>query len=108
LYNAALQERIENYKFGKRLAAKRGDTKPDRKLDNWKSISYIDQQTNFTLLRKEVIEYSNIPVNLSRWVLKTVDKAFIKLFKNGSGFPRFKAKTRFKSFGFTEYWLILT
>jgi len=102
LYNAALQERIENYKFGKRIAAKRGATKPDHKLDNWKSINYIDQQTSLTLLRKEFIEYLYIPANLSRWTLRALDRAFMGLFKSGFGYPRFRSKSRYKSFGFAE------
>jgi len=103
LYNAALQERIENYKFGKRLAAKRGALKPDSKIDNWDFINLKHQQKNLTIIRSSHNEYSCLPTNLSRWTLKAVDNAFIKLFKNGGGFPRFKAKERFKSFGFVEF-----
>jgi hypothetical protein len=35
LYNAALQARIGNWEYGKALAAKRGATKPNPKLDAW-------------------------------------------------------------------------
>lgn len=42
LYNAALQERIQSYRYGQALAAKRGEALPDPKLDDWKPITKID------------------------------------------------------------------
>jgi transposase, IS605 OrfB family, central region len=88
LYNAALQERIECYK-------KTG-----------KSRSYMDQCQGLSEWRKEDVEF---PANLQRWTLKRLDNAYSAFFrrlkKNSgkAGFPRFRSKNRWKSFGFAEF-----
>lgn len=89
LYNAALQERIGCYQ-------KTG-----------KGRSYRDQCKSLTELRQDP-EFSNLPANLQRWTLKRVDDAFIGFFgriKRGikAGFPRYRGKHYWKSFGFAEF-----
>lgn len=83
LYNAALQERIDCYK-------KTG-----------KGRSYRDQCKAVTVLRKDP-EYSNVPANLQRWTLMRLNHAYEGFFKRG-GFPRYRGKERWKSFGFAEF-----
>lgn len=88
LYNAALQERIEAYR-------KAGASR-----------SYINQCTGLTALRQDA-EYTVFPTTLQRWPLKKLDLAFAAFFarvKRGEkpGFPRFKGRDWFKSFGFTD------
>lgn len=88
LYNAALQERIDCYK-------KTG-----------KSRTYMDQCRAVTELRKEDAEF---PVNLQRWTLKRLEESYAAFFRrlkrnNGkAGFPRFRGKSGWRSFGFAEF-----
>ena len=88
LYNAALQERIECYK-------KTG-----------KSRSYMDQCRGLSEWRKED---ADLPANLQRWTLKRLDNAYSAFFRRlkkssgKAGFPRFRSKSRWKSFGFAEF-----
>lgn len=90
LYNAALEERIDCYR-------KTG-----------KSLSRFDQQRSVTLCRAEIPEMAVIPANIQRATLKRLDEAFSGFFrriKTGAkaGFPRFKGRDHFKSFGFAEF-----
>lgn len=90
LYNAALEERIACYQ-------KTG-----------KSISYIDQCRSLTLCRASIPDMSALHVNVQRATLKRIDTAFAGFFsrlKSGAtpGFPRFKSKHHYKSFGFREW-----
>ena len=90
LYNAALEERIGCYR-------KTG-----------KGRSYIDQAKALTECRRDVDGMSGLPVNLQRWTLKRLDAAyqgfFSRLKKSGkAGFPRFRSKSRWRSFGFAEF-----
>lgn len=91
LYNAALEERIDCYR-------KTG-----------KSISYIDQFKSLTLCRRALPEMSELPVTLQRWTLKRVDDAFQAFFRRlkarhgNAGFPRFRNKSRWETFGFREF-----
>jgi putative transposase len=90
LYNAALQERVEAWK-------KAG-----------LSISKIDQNKSLTQVRSFDEAYAAVPVAMSRWSIARVDDAFKGFFgraKRGEkpGFPRFKARARWKSFGFAEW-----
>ena len=78
LYNAALEERINAYKHSK------------------KQISYIEQQNQFTLVRKDLQEYGSISSPLMRGVLKRLDNAYRRFFKHG-GFPRFKSRRRYRT-----------
>lgn len=87
LYNAALQERIEAYRVQR------------------KSVSKREQEKELTQLRKEVPEYSEFNAQSQQKTLKRLDLAFQNFFrrvKNGEtpGFPRFKTKDLFRSFGF--------
>ncbi len=90
LYNAALQERIEAWR-------KAG-----------KSVSKIDQNKSLTQIRSFDEAYASIPVSLSRWSLARLDDAMAGFFarvKRGQspGFPRFKPRSRWNSFGFVEW-----
>ncbi len=90
LYNAALQERVDAWKKAK------------------VSISKIDQFKSLTEIRGFSDTYKDVPVALSRWTIAKVADAFTGFFsrlkKGGkAGFPRFRSKGRWKSFGFSEY-----
>ena len=92
LYNAALAERIEAYR-------KTG-----------KAPTLYDQCKSLTVIRADdPAGYGALPVTLSRWPLKKVDLAFKAFFsrlkaKNGrAGFPRFRGKAGWRSFGFAEF-----
>jgi putative transposase len=90
LYNAALEERIGAFRNA-------GVTR-----------TYIDQCKALTEWRQSDPEAVSVPVCLQRWTLKQVDEAFRGFFrrvKAGTkpGFPRFRGKGRFDSFGFREF-----
>jgi putative transposase len=88
LYNAALQERIDCYQ-------KTG-----------KGRGYHDQCKALTELRADP-EFSSVPANLQRWTLRRVDEAYQAFFGRvmrgtKAGFPRFRGRGWWKSFGFNE------
>jgi len=90
LYNAALEERIGAYRNA-------GITR-----------TYIDQTKALTEWRGSDPEASALPANLQRATLKRVDDAYKGFFRrvaNGGkpGFPRFRGKGRFDSFGLIEF-----
>lgn len=90
LYNAALEERIDCY----------------RKTGGGRT--YIDQFKALTECRRELPEMAALPANLQRWTLKRLDDAYAGFFrrlKRGDkpGFPRFRAVSRWDSFGFAEF-----
>src|SRR5258706_8405868 len=90
LYNAALEERIGAYR-------KAG-----------KTITYFDQSKGLTELRRDDAEFSGLPVSLQRATLKRLNEAyrgFFRRVKAGGkpGFPRFRGKGWFDSFGFREF-----
>lgn len=90
LYNAALQGRIEAY----------------RKAS--KTVTLYIQQQELTELRQEP-EFAAIPANLQRWTLRRLDEAYQAFFRRlkakgeKAGFPRFRGKGRWDSFGFSEF-----
>jgi putative transposase len=90
LYNAALEERIGAYR-------KAGST-----------ITYVDQTKGLTEWRHDDAQARGLPVNLQRATLKRLDEAyqgFFRRLRTGSkpGFPRFRGKGWFDSFGFREF-----
>src|SRR5476651_2219625 len=90
LYNAALEERIDAY----------------RKAHVTRT--YFDQSKALTEWRHEDPEASALPVNVQRATLKRLDEAykgFFRRVKSGGkpGFPRFRGKGWFDSFGFQEF-----
>ena len=91
LYNAAMTERIDCYRR------------------TGKSRSYIDQAKALTECRADIKEMSALPANIQRWTLKRLDDAFVAFFKrakanNGkAGFPRYRGKGHWRSFGFAEF-----
>lgn len=95
LYNSALEERIDCYR-------KTG-----------KGISFFDQTKGLTELRADPawVIYS---VAMQRWPLKQVDLAFAAFFRRlkardgKAGFPRFRGREWFKTFGFADHggWVV--
>lgn len=90
LYNAALEERIDAWRKARR------------------SISYFDQTKALTACRREIPEMGALPVDLQRATLKRLDEAYRDLFRRvkagkKAGFPRFKGRGWFNSFGFREF-----
>lgn len=91
LYNAALEERIDCYR-------KTGEGR-----------TYVDQTKALTVCRRDLPEMAALPVALQRWTLKRLDDAFAGFFRrvkarNGrAGFPRFRGKGWWGSFGFAEF-----
>lgn len=90
LYNAALEERIGAFR-------KAGITR-----------SYVDQCKALTEWRRSDPEAASAPLCLQRWTLKQLDQAyrgFFRRIRSGAkpGFPRFRGKGRFDSFGFREF-----
>jgi putative transposase len=90
LYNAALQERREAWKY------------------NRKSISYPEQSRSLTEIRNDVRpEYQEICRTPLANALKRVDLAFQAFFrrvKRGekAGYPRFQGENRYDSFTYTD------
>src|ERR1700682_4613041 len=90
LYNAALEERIDAY----------------RKANVTRT--YFDQTKALTEWRHDDTEAAALPANLQRATLKRLDEAykgFFRRVKSGAkaGFPRFRGKGWFDSFGFREF-----
>lgn len=89
LYNAALEERIDCY----------------RKTGNGRS--FFDQAKGLTELRSDPA-WATYSVAMQRWPLKQVDLAFAAFFRRlkardgKAGFPRFRGREWFKTFGFTD------
>jgi putative transposase len=85
-YNAALQERREAWKLQR------------------KSISYRDQQKELTELRQDPC-FQWMAADIMRDPLRRIDRAFRDFFKRCKssekpGYPRFRARARYRSFGF--------
>ena len=82
LYNAALEQRISAYKKQK------------------KSLSYVDQARELTLLRAEMEEYKALNAQSCQVTLTRLDLAFQNFFRRVKaqdkkvGFPRFKSLDR--------------
>lgn len=90
LYNAALQERREAYKYAR------------------KSISAFEQMRSLTEIKAEIRpEYQDIGSHVLQDVIKRVDKAFKGFFsrlKKGQtpGYPRFQGRDRYDSFCYPD------
>jgi putative transposase len=68
----------------------------------------MDQCKSLTEWRQSDPDARNVPVKLQRWTLMRLDQAYRGFFcrvKAGlkAGFPRFRGKQRFSSFGFHEF-----
>jgi putative transposase len=90
LYNAALEERIGAFRNA-------GITR-----------TYVDQCKALTEWRRSDPEARSVPLCLQRWTLKQLDQAYRGFFRrlrtgDKPGFPRFRGKGRFDSFGFREF-----
>lgn len=90
LYKAALQQRRDAWRLGRKF------------------ITRLDQQKILAVIRAEDPEgHGSDPANMGRWTLKRVDDAFNAFFKRArkggkSGFPRFKSASRWDTFGLLE------
>jgi putative transposase len=90
LYNAALSERKDAYKY----AGKR--------------VNYYDQQNDLPEIKAEIREeYQDIAAHVLQDVLRRLDKAFQNFFrrcKNGEnpGYPRFQGRNRYDSFTYPD------
>lgn len=87
LYNCALEQRRECWKMASR-----------------KSLSLYGQQKELTALRAADPLYASLSVEAARSALRTLQRAFDGFFrrvKSGEtpGYPRFKGKDQFSSFG---------
>jgi putative transposase len=96
LYNAALEERIAAWR------------QKDRATGKGISITCLDQFKALTQCRHDDPSMASLPPNLQRATLKRLDTAFAGFFsrvkrKATAGFPRFKGKGWFDSFGFLEF-----
>jgi putative transposase len=90
LYNAALEERIDAYRKAK------------------VTRTYFDQTKALTEWRQDDREAATLPVSMQRATLKRLDeayKAFFRRLRSGgaAGFPRFRGKGWFDSFGFRAF-----
>jgi putative transposase len=90
LYNAALEQRI--------TAWQRGHV----------SVSRYEQEAELKDIRAEFPEYEAVHSHVLQDVLARLDKtyqAFFRRVQRGqrAGFPRFKGRTRYRSFTFKEY-----
>jgi putative transposase len=91
LYNSALEERIDAWRKGRN------------------SISYFDQCKSLTEIRRNNIDGHDLyAANIGRWTLKRLDNAmksfFARAVSGGKvGFPRFRSKHRWRSFGLSEW-----
>ena len=104
LYNAALQERIEVYKWHDRYEKIHGKL-PDGKKG--KGRSYFDQTKALTECRAALPDMAAVPVNIQRGTLKRLDRAFTAFFnriKRGEkpGFPRFRGYGRYNTLEWSE------
>lgn len=90
LYNAALSERRDAYRYA------------------GKSISYYDQQNDLPSLKHEIRkEYQDIAAHVLQDVLRRLDRAFAAFFrrlKSGKqpGYPRFQGRNRYTSFTYPD------
>jgi len=89
LYNSALQERIEAYKKSK------------------VSLSYIDQQNELPILKKELPAYGQVYAQVLQNVLKRLDTNFKSFFRRVKkhekpGFPRYRGYDRYDSFTYPQ------
>ena len=90
LYNAALEERIGAYRRGI-------------------SRSYVDQTKALTEWRQSDLDAAAVPLAVQRATLKRLDEAYKGFFRRTknkaakAGFPRFRGKGWWDSFGFREF-----
>ena len=99
LYNGALEHRIGAWRWVKAAKArgvpKEGLPRP---------VGYMSQTAELTVLRAADPDWAAIPVTIARSSLLRLDKAFKAFFRRVKagekpGFPRFRARDRYDSFG---------
>ena len=89
LYNAALQERRDAWRMQQ------------------KSISLYDQMQQLTLVRKDLPEYGELDLRITRGSLLRVNRAYQAFFRRlrtgeKPGFPRFKPASRYHTIELAE------
>lgn len=80
VYNCALQQRIDLYKYA------------------GKSISKFEQSRQLTEARNELPEVADCLRSIQTDVLDRLDITFQAFFQRGAGFPRFKGRDRYHTF----------
>jgi putative transposase len=90
LYNAALQERRDAWKYQR------------------KSLSYYDQANELKELRRDIPEVAQLNFSATQDMLRRLDKSFKAFFRRvkageKAGFPRFKGRDQFNSITFPVY-----
>lgn len=85
LYNWKLEERIQAYKEGER------------------TISYGEQQNSLPKLKEERPWFKGVYSQVLQDVLKRLDKAYQRFFRQKKGFPRFKKKGQYTSITFPQF-----
>ena len=90
LYNAAVEERRNCY------------------LKTGKGRSFIDQSNALSAWRKDDADACKVSINIQRWTLGRLDQAYKGFFtsikaKHKTTLPRFRSKTRWRTFGFSEF-----
>jgi putative transposase len=90
LYNAALQQRRDAWKYQQR------------------SLNYYDQANQLKELRNEIPEFAQLNFSATQDMLRRLDKSFKAFFRrvktgDKAGFPRFKGRDRFDSITFPAY-----
>jgi putative transposase len=83
LYNFALAERRDTYREGKR------------------SVSVYEQKRALPSLKRRFSRYAGVHSQVLQDALFCLDKAFKRFFE-GKGYPRFKAKERYRSFTYPQ------
>jgi putative transposase len=84
LYNTTLEHRIVNYR--------------DRKH----YVNYNEQWRQLQSFYREDPLFSGVYSQVLQTTLKRLDNSFRGLFKNGRGFPRYKARNRYHSFVYPQ------
>ena len=90
LYNAALQERRDAFKFTKI------------------SLNYHSQAIQLPEIKDSRSEFGNVHSQILQDTLKRLDKAFAAFFRrlkagDKAGFPRFRSRSRYNSFTFPQF-----
>jgi putative transposase len=66
-----------------------------------KRSAYEQQSSNLPILKKERPWYSQIHSTVLQQNLRRLDAAFKKFFQEGKGYPKFKSRSKFRSFSYS-------
>ena len=79
---------------------KTGKTKKEGKKYNPKRSAYDQQANELPILKKARPWYQKIHSTVLQQNLKRLNEAFKKFFERGAGYPKFKRRSRFRSFSY--------